>query len=290
MIILRFCYLSFFICLFFNSTVAQEPQHTPGSDSLRIFFMKLAGSKNDNEKDSINKSAMQLMSLLLQDEKNYFLFDSVPHLGKLISPDKKLRIYNWNLVRDDGQFEYFAFLLHYDNQDRKFKVFSLTDRSKFITGACDATLGSQTWFGALYYQIIESKAWGKKYYTLLGWDGYNDLKNRKIIEVLTFNKDGDPKFGAQIFSRGNFDGARRIIFEFANRASMALSYDKNTDMIVFDNLSPSNSTLTGQFQYYGPDGSYNGFELKRGKWSYMEDIDARNPKARVKKKKRSDNF
>ena len=36
-------------------------------------------------------------------------------------------------------------------------------------------LTNKSWYGALYYKIIHSKKLGSNYYTLLGWDGNNNL-------------------------------------------------------------------------------------------------------------------
>ena len=36
--------------------------------------------------------------------------------------------------------------------------------------------------------------------------------------------------------------------------------------------------LEGQFQYYGPDGSFDAFNMKKGKWDYEPAIDIKNLK------------
>ena len=47
-------------------------------------------------------------------------------------------------------------------------------------------------------------------------------------------------------------------------------------MIVFDHLSPRSDSQKGQFQYYGPDMSFDAFVFEKGKWTYKKDVDARN--------------
>lgn len=249
-------------------------------DSLKSYFKRIALLRNDVEKKELNKKIQQIISLLLEDkEKIIQELDSVPYLGKLVSKDKNLKIINWNLVYEDGSFEYFGYLIHYNTEKMIFDVFPLCDKSKEITNGEEAVLTAQTWWGALYYQIIETEYKNMKYYTLLGWDGYNEFKNRKLIEILHFSQNGSPKFGASIFSKGKNENKRRIIFEYTNRASMALVYEDNANMIVFDHLSPSEPAYKDQFQYYGPDGSYDVLKFKRGKWVYKTDFDIRNSKA-----------
>ncbi|HRZ42525.1 MAG TPA: hypothetical protein P5228_07470 [Bacteroidales bacterium] len=59
---------------------------------------------------------------------------------------------------------------------------------------------------------------------------------------------------------------------------------KAADMIVLDHLVPLNPSVTGQRQFYVPEGNIMcGFVFDHGKWKYIEDIDARNPAHRYDK-------
>ena len=58
-----------------------------------------------------------------------------------------------------------------------------------------------------------------------------------------------------------------------------LKFDENEKQIVFDHLSPKSPQFTGQYQYYGPDFSYDALEFKKGKWVYIKDVDVRNGKS-----------
>ncbi|HBX50862.1 MAG: hypothetical protein A2275_01135 [Bacteroidetes bacterium RIFOXYA12_FULL_35_11] len=255
-------------------------------DSLISFFNQIKNTNIDKKRLIINNEISDILLSLINDPQTpEIAYDSIPNLGKLISSDKRIKIFNWNLVFDDGSFKYFGIVQYFSKNRKKYQVFVLNDRKKDINEPEHATLSNETWYGALYYQIIEKSYWGKKYYFLLGWDGFDDLRNRKIIDVFYFSGSGNPKFGAPVFYNENKQEQRRIIFEFANRSSMALSFDIKKDLIIFDHLSPSNTSLKGLFQYYGPDGSYDALKFKKGKWHYIIDIDARNPKPLKKPKK-----
>lgn len=278
------------IFLFLQVHAQESETGISDKDSLKFYFNKIALLRNDIEKRELNKNIQRIISTLLEDKETIMqVLDSVPHLGKLISKDKNLKIINWNLVYEDGSHEYFGYILHYNAETKNFETFTLLDKSKEITNPEEAVLTSQTWFGALYYQIIETEYKETKYYTLLGWDGYNEFKNRKVIEILQFSKKGSPKFGASIFSKGNNESKRRIIFEYTDRVSMALLYDDRVRQIVYDHLAPSDPAYKDQFQYYGPDGSYDTFKFKRGKWVYSTDFDIRNSKALSNKIKKASN-
>ena len=72
---------------------------------------------------------------------------------------------------------------------------------------------------------------------------------------------------------------KRIIFEYARQVSMGLNYDPKLNMIVFDHLAPPDIKLKGNFEFYGPDMSYDGYKLTNGRWKLVEDIEMKNPES-----------
>ncbi len=57
---------------------------------------------------------------------------------------------------------------------------------------------------------------------------------------------------------------------------MLLKYVPSENLIVFDNLAPPDKKSQGHPETYGPDLSYNGYKLKNGEWSFIENLDMRN--------------
>ena len=94
---------------------------------------------------------------------------------------------------------------------------------------------------------------------------------------LTFDFNGTPRFGADIFNMQK-KYPKRIIFEYSANCSMSLKYNNKKDSIVFDHLSPTSPQLEGQYQYYCNDMSYDGFGFRKGKWNYGMDLNAINDK------------
>lgn len=129
----------------------------------------------------------------------------------------------------------------------------------------------------LYYKVIHTKYKSKNYYTLLAKDENDKISQKKIIDVLTFDNQGVPHFGADIF---NFQKKypKRIIFEYSAGCSMSLKYSPKKDSIIFGHLAPIEPQLEGQFQYYCSDMSFDGFGFKKGKWNYGADVKAMNDK------------
>lgn len=55
-----------------------------------------------------------------------------------------------------------------------------------------------------------------------------------------------------------------------------VTYKKIKDgMIIFDHLSPASKAMEGQYQYYGPDFTYDGFVFEDGKWNLYSNLDLR---------------
>jgi hypothetical protein len=153
----------------------------------------------------------------------------------------------------------------------------LTDKSSEVKNAENYAGDASKWFGMLYYKIIPVQVKRRQYYTLLGFNGNDKLTSKKVIDILYFGADGSPKFGDDLF-RVEKKFPKRMIFEYSAQVVMSLKYNESSKMIVLDHLSPPHLGLQGQFQYYGPDFSLDGFEFKKGKWNYIQDIEARNKK------------
>jgi hypothetical protein len=57
---------------------------------------------------------------------------------------------------------------------------------------------------------------------------------------------------------------------------MTARYDSVLKMIAFDHLVPFHPVYSGNYEFYGPDGSFDGLEFVDGLWMLREDLDARN--------------
>jgi hypothetical protein len=221
-------------------------------------------------------------------------FDSLKKDISVLQPaDGKFKLITWNIFKDDGSYFYFGFLAV--NQSKRIKTgifshrtvlgyesFQLQDKSPGIKSP-ESYIGSvDKWFGMLYYRVID----GDGFYTLLGYDPNDKLTQRKFIDVLSFKADGNPVFGKDVF-RVPKKNPKRMMFEYGSGVTMSLRYDEANQRITFSHLSAKDegNMLDGQFQFYGPDGSFDALVLKKDKWKnekwqLEEDIDARNIKSK----------
>jgi hypothetical protein len=248
-------------------------------DSLNVMskvMLNLSKSEAERLKANVNFKTL-LKGFLQQEGAASALFDSVPALARLAPADKRFILYNWELPHSDGTFTYHAFVLHRSLKDNAYQLVELTDASALIKRPESMLLKPEQWFGAHYYKLVTVKRKGRYYYCLLGADWNDRLSKKKLIDVITFEKDGSFKFGAPIF---NFNNTTyyRLIFEYSSKVSMSLNYDDKRKRIIFDHLSPIEEGLKGQYQFYAPDLSYDALVFKKGKWQHVEQVDARNEK------------
>lgn len=242
----------------------------------------------DQDKLAANKKFNELLHKAVTTEGGFnYPFDSLKFIANLKAPDNAFRIFNWDVPNNDGTYTYYGFIMVDESKTgtqkagkEQYKIYDLIDKSAEIKNPELAMLSPEKWFGALYYKIIQTEDKDKKIYTILGWDGNTKYTWKKIIDVLTFAKDGKPIFGEKsYFIRGKLS-SRRVIFEFRADLVMTLKYEADKKRIVFDHLAPEVSGAENMYQFYSQTFSYDSFDWKKGKWQIQEDIDARSEKSK----------
>ena len=257
-------------------------------DSLLKILPRVCFSKKESNRFEANKKLLSYWNSILQNEKSMqYAFDSLKskkYVSIINAPDNKFRLITWNLYKDDGTFAYFGFLQVNTSKTIKknifkketlqsYELYSLIDKSGAIKNP-ESYIGEPSkWFGMLYVDVIKTN---DDDYTLIGWDGNDKLTQRKFIDVLYFKSNGLPTFGKDIFKVPS-KFFKRTMFEYATEVSMSLKYNEERKQIIYSHLAPNSidPTLEGQFQYYGPDGSFDALTLKKGKWYQETDIDIR---------------
>ena len=227
----------------------------------------------DSIKNQINSEIIDIFNLALQEPKVFdYSFSKLDHIGEIKSKNKLLKVITWNIQYSDGTYKYFGYLLYQQKKKKPLIVYKLEDKSELIKNPANAVLSDTNWYGALYYKIVDVKHNGKTYYTLLGWDGFDYFSTKKVVDILYFTRKGIPVFGKEMFK---FDKtiSTRLIFQYSEKSVMSLSYDENLKMIIYDYLVPPGPAYKGKFQFYGPDGSYDGLNFNGGKWVHYSDID-----------------
>jgi hypothetical protein len=242
---------------------------------LQILFSRISQSNTDEQNLQTADSVLSVFEEALHLPGSFeYGFDSLKFAGKITSADKKIRIFTWNIALENGTGKFYGFIL--SRAGNNYSVFKLKDGGSEITNLETATLEPDNWPGCLVYEIVETRIAGETCYTILGYRPENMFITRKLIDILWFN-NGRPVFGKTVFHY-NKKMQGRIVFEYSAKAKMSLTWNKGMAMIVFDHLSPVSPSMTGNYQYYAPDLSFDALVFEKGIWELKENIDPRNEK------------
>lgn len=239
---------------------------------LQKKFTELVSVLSNERRQEVNNGITSLMVEALELPGSFeYPFDSLAYMGKVVSPDSLLCIYTWNVPMAGEGNLYSGILQFRDTTGLTQDIIVLEHQNNndedFETGEYNAS----GWYGALYYQIVPVGKYGGTAYTLIGLDQNDYYTNRKVIDLL-IRRNGDVTFGAPVF-RISGRLQNRVVFEYSSRVVMHLRYHEDLEKIVCDHLSPPDERYRGQYRYYGPDFSYDGFIFEDGEWKYLTDID-----------------
>ncbi len=261
------------IALFSQNTSKDDFRNE--EDSIKGLFKIILKTRTDDLKTKYSLKLDSLFGTILRQPGSFeYPFDSLQSVGRIYAPDHTFRIINWNIPFEDGTYKYYGYIQTSNSKSNSFNLFHLNDQKEKINNPENVLLNANKWYGALYYNIIKQKSENEIYYSLLALQYYNVNLSRKIIEILSFDESGNPVFGAPIFQVEN-QTKYRIVFQYAAQVAMNLRYDKKLKMIIFDHLSPSEQRYTGEYEYYGPDLSFDGFEFVNNRWVFRSNLDLR---------------
>jgi hypothetical protein len=269
------------VVLFTASADAQLSPQTiarlkKSEDTLKQFARGMIFEKSAADRFMADSAFIRnLVRILKTPNSFYYPFDSIQTISKIYSPDSTFRIFTWQFMRDESYYRQRG-AIQMRTADGSLKLFPLIDMEEFSGNPVDSARDHLNWVGAIYYKIVLKTFNEKKYYTLLGFDDNNLTSTRKWVEVLTFNERGMPNFGGRYFTYPAEpikpkQPAFRFLLEYKKDARARVIYDPELDLIVFDHLI-SESMQPDDKTTLVPDGDFEGFKWKDGKWVYVEKI------------------
>jgi len=202
-----------------------------------------------------------------------FPWSRLDKIGIITSEDKKVRLFTWHLMDDPDNYRYFGFV-QVGMKKGKSRIYDLKDNGKAQRALFNVEQTAEDWYGKLYYQVLTNTHKRKTYYTILGMDFNNSHSTIKTVEVIDIQRNA-PHFVKSLFYNGR-SWADRLVLEYSKQVAISVRYDRSTGMITFDHLVPFHPIYEKNYEFYGPDGSYDGLEFSEGLWNYRDDIDARN--------------
>lgn len=274
------------------ATAQNKERMSAHQQRLAALIERVATAPTDNERYLASEEALGVLTAALDEEASERWQWQLPQYASvLVSPDGHLRLFTWAVVRDDGEYECFGVVQFYNDKDDEYQYLKLNDKSEEIMNREESTLSADQWFGAVYQDIIQTTMGDRTLYTLLGWNGVDNLTERKVIEPVVI-KGGVPQFGAAVFRRER--NLRRVVLEYTNDAMVHLAYEQQTvqevqhervkvkgtnryrtvdkvkehkeRVIIFDEVEPQVPGMEGLFQYYVPSGVELAYAFVDGKW------------------------
>ena len=229
--------------------------------SLKTLYGKLYKASSDSIRSILNDSICQQFNITLKNDSSFeYAFDSLPYLGKVYSTDRKLRIYSWNYISDNGNYRFFSYF-----QFANHKLIQLSQDQPVYIPEEDGSVEAKKWYGALYYNAVPISYQNEIHYILLGWSHFTDNLNFKVMDVLSVN-DTTPTFGLPLFSN-NEKVTYRVTLPYSSDHSLSLQYDSKRKLFIFNHLyeeANKNKMMS--------DESFSCYQLKSGKLVYKEEI------------------
>jgi hypothetical protein len=244
-------------------------------DTLRFFADSMINAESPASRFRADSNFVRTLVRALKIKNSFdYPFESLKTVSRLYSPDSVFRIFTWQMKKD----EYVLLqkgAIQTKTRDGSLKLFPLFDVSMFTGKPEDSVRNRNNWIGAIYYKIIVKEYNGKKYYTLLGFDDFSISSNKKWMEVLTFNANGEPVFGGPYISFKNDTIKKpvqaRFNIEYKKEAGTVFNYNPEMDMIIFDHLI-SETDQPEKKDTYIPDGDFEGFKWENGQWVHVYKI------------------
>ena len=238
-------------------------------DSLMILYKSILEEPPFNRETVSNRFYNEFYRIIQKEGSFTYPFSQLKNIGKIYSPDHVIRIYTWNIPFGAEDNLYYGIIQYYSKSEKKYIVRNLNEP----LNSGNAKLN--TWQGSLCYEIIDTKYSGKKYYTLISLDLNNSLSNKKRIDILSFDENENLYFCEKLIYYNN-KLVDNLVFQYNEKVVMSLRYNEDVKMIVFDHLSPSKSSLNDNYEFYGPDFTYDGLKFEKGKWIHYSNIDITN--------------
>jgi hypothetical protein len=186
------------------------------------------------------------------------------------APDKRLRIYTWEIIKATNDVRYYGVIQFNDGSYQP--LIDVSDQ--MYRGAEDSVFTNMRWFGAIYYNIMHKKIGEVDAYFLMGYNGNSINGDKKIVDVFGFDGQGRGIFGAPLFN--TIDGTRRnknmrFILNYQKNAKVSLNFDEEKEMIIFDHCESSVGDMAKKNTYV-PDGTYDGLKWDGRNWNMYTNV------------------
>jgi hypothetical protein len=273
----KFFFLKLFLCTSFfvfgqtyDIRLLQQKE-----DSLKKLAVAIVMDKDPAVRFRTDSTFTRTLVRALKIQHSFqFPFDSILQVSRLYAPDSSFRIFTWQVVKDESIVRRHG-AIQMKTADGTLKLFPLIDKTQLIYNTFDTITSNESWIGAIYYRIIKTIDKNQSIYTLLGYDENNMRSTKKRMEILTFDQLGKPVFGKPIISFEEDTLPKqmqsRFWLEYKKGGNARFQFDDEMNLIIYDHLIPEEGEVGKKYTYI-PDGDYEGFKWKNGKWIHIDKV------------------
>ncbi|MFN0212725.1 MAG: hypothetical protein ACKVT2_00600 [Saprospiraceae bacterium] len=239
-------------------------------DTLGVLGYAIVNDSVEAERFAACRVFITTLVRALKIENSFkFPFEQLRTVSILTPPDSSFRIFTWQLFVNDSTYRYYGSI---QMNERHLKMYPLIDRSfEMPVFPSNESLRHDRWYGALYFNLRQFDTRQGRKYLLFGFDAFEFFEKRKLMDVLSFDKEGTPFFGAPVFEKEQSAPEHRIYVQYSADAKVKMNWDEQYQMIVFDHLIPFPSPF-GRDMTQVPDGSYDGYKFEKGKWRFVDKV------------------
>jgi hypothetical protein len=194
--------------------------------------------------------------------------DSIKNAVVVYPQDSSFRTITWQIYINEDEYRQFGLV-----QTAQDLVYVLTDGSDLIEDPMNEPTSASQWYGALYYDIKDFETSnGQKYYTLFGLDNHSYWARRKVMDVMRLTESG-PVFDQPMIIRDSIGQKYyRDILEYSSASRATFKFDEEQQIVIFDYLALVPASPEAGGAMFVPDGTYEGYELKKDGWHYISKL------------------
>ncbi|MFK7756530.1 MAG: hypothetical protein AB8B53_06310 [Flavobacteriales bacterium] len=246
-------------------------------DSIVTLLNGIGQSESDADKLKFSEDLNTLLrSELIHSHVYDYPFSKVKKMAILRPEDNAFVLFNWNVPLSNGVNKFYCYVLQSDKNSDSNKLTEFKKASREERKMDNRYLDVDQWYGCLYYDIITVKKNKTPHYTLLGYSPFSKASTKKYMDVVTFTND-EVRLGAPIFKTEK-GVKKRVIFEFSAEVSMTVRWQEKSNRVILDHLTPRSPEMEGNYMFYGPDGTFDAYLLKKGTWEFQGGVDFQSTK------------
>ena len=127
-------------------------------DSLKVLANEILRGRNPEDRFAADSQFTKTFVRALQTKNSfYYPFDSLVTIAKVIPADSSFKIFTWQLVISPEIIRQHG-AIQMRTPDGSLKLYPLLDKTDLINNLSDTITSNRAWIGALYYRIIQEKA------------------------------------------------------------------------------------------------------------------------------------